>query len=73
MLVFTRRVGEAIVINGDISVTIVCVGPNDVRLGIVAPDEVPVVREELAQKGCQQPIRKLEAGTGDRSQTRIGS
>jgi carbon storage regulator len=47
MLVFTRKVGETIVINGDIEVTIVRVGPNDVRLGIVAPDDMPVVRDEL--------------------------
>ncbi len=73
MLVFTRKVGEAIVINGDIAVTIIRVGPTDVRLGIVAPAEVPVARNELGQKSPEEPIRKLEAGKADRSQTRIGS
>jgi carbon storage regulator len=46
MLVFTRRVGEAIVINDDISVTIIRVGPNDVRLGIEAPEEISVARDD---------------------------
>jgi carbon storage regulator len=56
MLVFTRRVGETIVINGDIEVTIVRVGPNDVRIGIVAPAEIPVARNEL-EPGDVQEIR----------------
>ena len=54
MLVFTRKVGDAIVINGDISVTILRVGPNDVRLGIVAPGEVPVARNELRTTGADE-------------------
>jgi len=49
MLVFTRRVGESIVINGDIAVTIVRVGPNDVRIGIEAPSEMPIVRDDVTQ------------------------
>ncbi|HEX4000169.1 MAG TPA: carbon storage regulator [Pirellulales bacterium] len=48
MLVFTRKAGETIVINGDIAVTIVRVGPNDVRIGIEAPAETPIVRNDAA-------------------------
>jgi carbon storage regulator len=73
MLVFTRKIGEAIVINGDISVTILRVGPNDVRLGIVAPEEVPVARNELGQNDCQEPNLAMKVGKAGRCQTRIGS
>jgi carbon storage regulator len=54
MLVFTRKVGETIVINGDIAVTIVRVGPNDVRLGIEAPDDMPVIRDELGSADVKE-------------------
>ena len=64
MLVFTRKVGEAIVINGDISVTIIRVGPNDVRLGIVAPEEVPVARTELGTISANE-IENVKFFAGD--------
>lgn len=54
MIVFTRKVGETIVINGDISVTVVRVGPNEVRLGIDAPAEVPVLRDELGPPAVKE-------------------
>jgi carbon storage regulator len=47
MLVLTRRIGEEIVIAGDIHVTVVGVHGRQVRLGITAPLSVPVVRLEL--------------------------
>jgi carbon storage regulator len=47
MLVLTRRVGEEIVIAGDIRVTIVAVKGQRVRLGITAPPSVVVARQEL--------------------------
>ena len=47
MLILTRRVGEAIVIDEDITVTVLGVKGNQVRVGITAPDEVPIVRSEL--------------------------
>ena len=50
MLVLSRKLGERIVIGagGGIVVTIVKIGPNQVRLGIEAPRDVKVYREELA-------------------------
>jgi carbon storage regulator len=48
MLVLSRKVGERILIGENISVTIVRVTPNGVRIGIDAPNEYPVIREELA-------------------------
>ena len=47
MLVLTRRIGEEIVIGGNIRVTVVAVEGNKVRLGITAPRDVSVDREEV--------------------------
>ena len=46
MLVLSRKKNESIVINNDIIVTVVEIRGDKVRLGIVAPKEVPVHREE---------------------------
>lgn len=50
VLVLSRKVGERILIGDKISVTIVKVGHGGVRLGIEAPPELAVVREELAEE-----------------------
>ena len=57
MLVLTRKLNESIIINGDITLTVVEVRGNRVKLGIVAPGEVPVMREEIAlqMNGRRQP------------------
>ncbi len=47
MLVLSRRVGERIWIGDQISITVVRLTNGGVRLGIDAPPELPVVREEL--------------------------
>ena len=47
MLILTRRPGESITIGEDVTVTVVTVNGNHVRLGINAPRSVPVVREEI--------------------------
>jgi carbon storage regulator len=47
MLVLTRRIGEEIVIAGNIRVKVVAVQGHQVRLGIMAPSSVPVWRMEL--------------------------
>lgn len=47
MLVLSRKVGESILIGPDIAVTVIRIGPNTVRLGITAPREVPITRDEL--------------------------
>lgn len=47
MLVLARKVGERILIGDNIAVTVVRMGSGVVRLGVEAPHEMPVVREEL--------------------------
>ncbi len=47
MLVLTRRIGERIVIDGDIEIMIIKCSGGRVKLGIDAPDEVDVVRAQL--------------------------
>ena len=47
MLVLSRKVGERILIGENISVTVVRVTGGGVRIGIEAPAEMPVIREEL--------------------------
>lgn len=50
MLIVTRRVGERLFIGNDIIVTVLAVNGNQVRVGIDAPKEVPVHREEIYER-----------------------
>ena len=47
MLVLSRKVGEKILIGDNISVTVVRVAQGTVRIGVEAPDDLPIVREEI--------------------------
>ena len=47
MLILTRRVGETIRINDDISIQVLSVSGQQVKIGITAPDDVAVHREEI--------------------------
>lgn len=58
MLVLSRKLGETIVIDGNIKVEIVQVDGQRVRLGITAPRDVPIRRSELAP---QTPIGEARA------------
>jgi carbon storage regulator len=49
MLVLTRKPGERIVIDDQITVTVLEVQGNRIRLGIEAPTEIPIKREELVR------------------------
>ena len=48
MLVLSRKLGEKIVIGDNIVVTVVKIDRNQIRIGIEAPHDVPVYREEIA-------------------------
>jgi carbon storage regulator len=47
MLILTRRVGETLMIGNDVTVTVLAVKGNQVRIGINAPKDVAVHREEI--------------------------
>lgn len=50
MLILTRRIGEAVVIGDNVTVSILGVHGNQVRVGVNAPREVSVHREEIQQR-----------------------
>jgi carbon storage regulator len=58
MLVLSRKLGEKIVIGDNILVTVVKIDRNQIRIGIEAPHDVPVYREEIA------PQRTLKSSVG---------
>jgi carbon storage regulator len=53
MLVLTRKIGEEIIIGGDIHVVVVAVQRNKVRIGISAPKDVIVDRQEVHEQRRQ--------------------
>jgi carbon storage regulator len=48
MLVLSRKPGERILIGDKIAITVVRIAPGIVRIGVEAPEELPILREELA-------------------------
>ncbi|HAG62347.1 MAG: carbon storage regulator [Legionellales bacterium] len=54
MLILTRRIGEAVVIGDDVKLTVLGVRGNQVRLGIDAPKDVSVHREEIYNRIAQE-------------------
>ncbi len=62
MLILTRRVGETLMIGDEVSVTVLGVKGNQVRIGVNAPKEVAVHREEIyarikkEQEGDSAPV-----------------
>jgi carbon storage regulator len=59
MLILTRRVGEILMIGTEVSVTVMGVQGNQVRIGINAPKDVAVHREEIYERVKQE---KADAG-----------
>ncbi|MCZ0952176.1 MAG: carbon storage regulator CsrA [Rhodospirillaceae bacterium] len=50
MLILTRRIGESVVIGGDVRVTLLGVKGNQARLGVDAPKDIAVHREEIHER-----------------------
>jgi carbon storage regulator len=59
MLILTRRVGESVMIGDNVTVTVLGVKGNQVRVGVNAPKEVAVHREEIYER-----IKREEASGG---------
>ena len=68
MLILTRRIGESVKIGDDIRVTVLGVRGNQIRMGIHAPAEVPVHREEIYDRVHENVDREI-VKDGDESPT----
>lgn len=54
MLVLSRKISETLVIGNDVKVTVLGIHGNQVRLGVSAPKEIPVNREEIHNRIQQE-------------------
>lgn len=61
MLILTRRVGETLMVGDNVTVTVLGVKGNQVRIGVNAPKDVSVHREEIYQRIQREKVASLEA------------
>ena len=63
MLILTRRVGETLMVGDDVTVTVLGVKGNQVRIGVNAPRDVAVHREEIYERIKQEQNEAENTGT----------
>ena len=68
MLILTRRVGETLMVGDEVTVTVLGVKGNQVRIGVNAPKEVSVHREEIYQR-----IQREKGGHSSASERDMGN
>jgi len=66
MLILTRKIGETIVIGDHVTVTVLGIKSSQVRMGINAPKEVEVHREEIYQRIQNDKQQKSELDTDEK-------
>ncbi len=64
MLVLSRKVGEKLVIDGNITVEVIRIQGNRITLGLVAPADVKILRGELNQKQAKAETTELVVEDG---------
>jgi len=64
MLIIGRRVGETIHLGDDVEIRIMDLSPSRVKIGIVAPRELGILRGEMRQAAAQNVVASQAAATG---------
>ena len=62
MLILTRRAGESLMIGDEVTVTVLGIRGNQVRIGVNAPKDVPVHRKEIYDKIQDENTSKVATG-----------
>jgi carbon storage regulator len=67
MLILTRRIGETLNIGDDVQVTVLGIKGNQVRLGVNAPKEIPVHREEIYERIKREKEQQAVGSDGNQN------